>query len=197
MSGRFDLWPLLEGVGAGLRKRRHQGDEPVDRKTRTVLLGVPLVAAVVAISFRTVLSSADQLLAGVALFSGALLTAFAQIASWRERVLDRARGVDGVKLRALDEAAAQILFCVLVAMVATASMAVLANLEITDNSPAAVIIIARALSALGIALFTYLVLAMTIVVNLLWDAYEAVGGPRTNLRSVPEKPDPKRRSADG
>jgi hypothetical protein len=167
MAGRFDLRPLFYGVLDGLR---HRGEEPesVDWATRSVLTGAPIAALIACVAFDVQLTSADQLLAGVALLAGALLAAFAQVGSWRERILQKRKNTDDDRVAALNEAAAHILLSIVVSLFAMAVVIVLANL---DPYAAWTPWTSRVLSGLGVAALTYLGLVMIIVVNLLWDAY--------------------------
>lgn len=168
MAGRFDLKPLFRGVLDGLR---HRGQEPesVDWVARSVLIGVPAAALIACIAFDVQLRSADQLLAGVALLAGALLAAFAQVGSWRERILQRRKDTDHDRVAALNEAAAHILLSIVVSLFAMAVVIILANLDPCSHwTPWT----SRVLSGFGIAALSYLGLVMIIVVNLLWDAYE-------------------------
>lgn len=175
MSGRFDLRPLIRGVGSGLRLRRARGTEPADRKTRGVLVAVPTLIFLVDVVVGFGLPKADQVLAGTALLIGGLLASFSQLAGWRERLLDRERAVDGRRIRALDEAAAHILFSIVVSVCATLALVVVSNLDVIADSPSWLKVCARVLGAVGAAGFAYLALTMVLVANLLWDAYQEVG----------------------
>lgn len=180
MPGRFDLRPLARGLGDGLRRRQVLGAEPVDRRARCVLIFAPIIVFVAAIALGLELSKADQLLAGTALLVGAFLTAFSQVASWRERLLARERKVDAVHVRALDEAAAHILVSVLISGFAAVLLVVLANIN-PDVALAhqTLLWLVRILSALSVTCFSYLALTLIIVVNLLWDAYQGAGSQAT------------------
>lgn len=131
------------------------------------------MVAIVIAATGTDLPAADQFLAATALFLGALLTVFGQVAAWRDRLANRHVATDRVDLRALDEAAAHILFTVLVTLATAILLVVRANLG-ADLSTADVAahIVARICAALAAAGFTYLVLIIWLVTNLLWDAYE-------------------------
>lgn len=177
MPGRFDLRPLIRGVRQGLRKRRDTGPEAADIRARAVLIGLPLATAAVCAVSGLVLPKADQLIAGAALLVGALFAAFTQIAAWRDRILARGNATDAVDLRALSEAGAHILLTVVISLLATADLVVLANLDVEQENPDLILLIAtRALSSLGAGAFTYMTLSLYVVVNLLWDAYEKTGG---------------------
>ena len=176
MSERFDLRPLLSGLAQGLRNRRNVGEESPDFDAWAILLGFPIIAGLVVLIYKIELSKADQLLAGTAIFVGALLASFAQVASWRDRIAARDRRVDGIHIRALNEVAAHILLSVLISSIATAVLAVLANMDLESESPSIIhIILARGLSAIGVSAFVYVLISVVIVVNLLWDAYEEAG----------------------
>jgi hypothetical protein len=171
MPQRLDLRPLIEGLWHGLRRRRSTAtSEPPDYWTRGILLGVPAVAIVVVAVLRVRLGGADQLLAGTALLAGALLTGFGQIATWRERLLRRPVAVTGSRLRALDEAVAHVLVCLLVSLIATACVIILANLDLTDARPV-VMGIEVGFSGVAAASFSYIFISLIVVVNLLWDAF--------------------------
>jgi hypothetical protein len=168
---RLDLRPLLEGLWEGLRRRRSIAESELpDYWTRGILFGVPVAAIVVVAVLRIRLGGADQLLAGTALLAGALLTGFGQIATWRERLLQRPVTVTGSRLRALNEAVAHVLVCLVVSLIATACVIVLANLDLTD-ARLVVMGIEVGFSALAVASFSYIFIALVIVVNLLWDAF--------------------------
>ncbi len=172
MSERFDLRPLVRGLRDGLKFRRARAqDEKPDRWTRIILFGVPVAVLVLMIAFRVELTKADQLLAGAALLSAALIGAFAQIVTWRERILRRNREVERVKVRALNEAGAHVLVSLVMSVVVTVAVFVLANLTL-DCAPLYVHIIAWALSGISAASFAYVALSLVIVANLLWDAFE-------------------------
>lgn len=207
---RLDLRPLLAGLKVGLRLRRREGVEPPDTPTILVLVATPLVVGGLIAGFQVTLQAADQLLAGAALLVGALFAAFGMVASWRERLLERDRKVDGIKLRALNEATAHILFSVVVSLIATGVLAVLSNLVASISAavpapapttataapgttpplpgtppvPLTEHIAAVALSAIGCAALAYLLVSMLIVVNLLWDAYSTAGQSGTGTLHV-------------
>jgi hypothetical protein len=177
VPGRFDLRPLVRGVGQGLRKRRDIGPEAADVKARAVLVGLPLATAATCAIIGFVLPKADQLIAGAALLVGALFAAFTQVAAWRDRIAARKNATDAVDLRALSEAGAHILLTVVISLLATADLVVLANLDVEEKNPDLFLSITTiALSALGVGAFTYMTLSLYMVVNLLWDAYEKTAG---------------------
>jgi hypothetical protein len=138
---------------------------------------VPVASAAVCLAFQVELKQADQLIAGLALLAGANLAVFAQIASWRERLTARARRIDRVNRRSLDEAAAHVLVSALISFAATAVMIVLANIDLPRCPTNLQLWTVRGLSAFGVAALSLLLLLLVIVVNLLWDAYIAANPP--------------------
>lgn len=172
MSERFDLRPLVRGLRDGLRLRRARAkDEKPDHWTRVILFGIPAAVLILMIAFRVEFTKADQLLAGAALLSAGLIGAFAQIVSWRERILRRNREVERIKVRALNEAGAHVLVSLVMSVVVTVAVFVLANLTL-DCVPLYVHVIAWILSGISAASFAYVALSLVIVANLLWDAFE-------------------------
>jgi len=171
MVDRFNPSPLIRGLLEGLRLRRVSSSEPDDRWVRLVLFMAPPVTGAVLLTARVEFPAADQLLAASALLVGALLAAFAQVASWRERVLVRhRRRIDVVDVRALNEAAAHILMSLLIATVGSVATFALSNLDLGSKNAVAHGF-AQVLSAVSAATFTYVALSLIIVTNLLWDAY--------------------------
>lgn len=173
MSTRFDLRPLINGLLDGLRMRRADaGREPVDVWSRALLFGVPGATFIWMIVSQVNLRNPEQLLSGAALLSAALIGAFAQIVSWRERILQRNREVERVKVRALNEAGAHVLAALVMSVIVTTAVFVLANLEVTSSSPLYWRVIVWVLSGAGAGAFAYVSLSLVIVANLLWDAFK-------------------------
>lgn len=180
MSNRLDPRPLFAGLLDGLRVRRRIGQEPADSATRRLLLLLPLSVTGGAIVFRAELSAPDALLAALALLIGAGLTMFSQVASWRERLTNRSKKIDGVASRALDEAVAHILAITVVAVIAAGLLisAFYVRVDIVADSAAGAL--GRNLAAaIVLGLLTYIALSLYIVINLLWDGYS-----RANPRMV-------------
>lgn len=182
MPNRLDLRPLLAGVVEGLRNRRPHGDEPPDVRTRWVLVAVPVVAGGSIIGPRVVLSDAATLAEGAGLLVGAFLAGFAMIAMWRERLLARDRETEQASVRALREATAHVLVSVLVSMLVTSTLGAVANITVPPGSRDAAYWAAVILGGVGVAGLAYLVVTLVIVVNLLWDAYEAAGASTRTRR---------------
>ncbi|QIK64163.1 hypothetical protein G7068_13855 [Leucobacter viscericola] len=173
MSGRFSPRDVFRGLLDGLRFRRQdEGNERPDVLSILVLFGLPTLAALGVVCFGIQFTGADQILAGAALLCGSLMAAFAQVASWRERVLARARSVEKVRVRALNEATAHILFCLMVSVVTVTATFILANIELGDHPPVWLTCVAVGASAISAATFLYIGLSIVIVANLLWDAYQ-------------------------
>lgn len=172
MSERFDVRPLIQGLLSGLRKRRvNEDNEVADIPTRLLLFGIPSTVLLAMLSFRVELENSEQLLAGAALLLGALIAAFTQIVSWRERVLSRNRETERVKVRALNEAGAHVLVSLIMSVVVTVCVFILANLSL-HCVELYVHVFAWVLSALSAGSFAYIALSLVIVANLLWDAFE-------------------------
>lgn len=186
-TDRFSQQPLVGALRAGLRIRRTGDgrDEAPDRLAIAILLGVPLLVIVVSVGLQLRLPNADLLLAAAALLVGALLTAFAQIATWRERLVASGLETMSVRIRALDEAAAHVLSSLLmsvasavaVLLVAVASSAHLPSYLVwVDGSVLEVLQAVRvgleiALTAIAGAAFGYVAVSIVIVTGLLLDAY--------------------------
>lgn len=79
-------------------------------------------------------------------------------------------------MRALREAAAHILVSVLVSMLITLCLGAVANIDVAPGVTSGVAYwFSICLGAIGVAGLGYLSVALIIVVNLLWDAYEQAG----------------------
>lgn len=175
MLERFSLRSLRRGVSDGLRLRQRDPSkqEVEDFPTRLVLASGPILAAALVARF-DVLLPFDQLIGATALFSGALLVGFSQVAAWRERLLQRQRQVDAVDVRALTEAAAHILFSILVSLVAVTALAVVAYTAALPASQETWLTLLASRGANGVAAGALVQIGLTlvIVVNLLWDALQ-------------------------
>jgi hypothetical protein len=87
MAHRLDPRPLFLGVLKGVRHRdEEESNEKADWVTRLILAGLPTLVFIGLLVLNRDLDILDQLLGGTALLIGALLTAFSQVAAWRERV---------------------------------------------------------------------------------------------------------------
>jgi hypothetical protein len=157
-------------VLVGLRRRSSDEHEKADVGARIILFGEPLVVAVALVCTRIVVNEPELLLAAVALLVGALLAGFAQVAGWRERVLERGRVVDKARIQALNEAGALILMSIHVSVVASAAVFGVALLELEQRAKW-VDWIAILLSSIGPASVTYVALSLVFVANRLWDGF--------------------------
>jgi hypothetical protein len=182
MPGRLDLRPLIAGALDGLRKRRVQGDEPVDGPTRYILFGLPLAVGAVAVALRLQLADAGSVATACGVLIGALLSGFGALGAWKERLLARDRDTEQVDLRALNEAAAHILLSVIVAMGATVTLTLAANLTTKDPGTTRAWIVATC-GGIGIGALVFLSISLVIVVNLLWDAYTSTTPQRRSHQS--------------
>lgn len=173
MPGRFNPSDVTRGLFDGLKYRRHDAEkESYDKVAIAVLFGLPVLAAGLIFWLQLQFTGADQILAGAALLCGSLMAAFAQIASWRERALSRDRSVEKIRVRALNEATAHILFSLMISVLTVASTFALANIELGDEPSAWLYWSAIGASAVSGATFLYIGLSIIIVANLLWDAYQ-------------------------
>lgn len=170
MLDRLNPGSLFRGVLAGLRKRSHNADEKPDILARVVLFGVPAAVAVVVVATQTVIDKAEVALAAAALLVGALLAGFSQVASWRERVLARRPGGSAVRVRAMNEAGALILFSIHVSVLAAVAVFIvtLVGTPAVENPARWLVII---VGSIGPAALTYVALSLVFVANLLWDAF--------------------------
>lgn len=170
MLDRLSPRTVFRGVLSGLRKRSPDGREKRDVGARLVLFGVPLLVAAAVIATQTVVDKAEVALAAAALLVGALLAGFSQVASWRERVLARATTRDSVRVRALNEAGALILFSIHVSVLASVAVFVVSMIGSPgDDSPVRWPLIV--LGSVGPAALAYVALSLVFVANLLWDAF--------------------------
>lgn len=184
MPGRFDLRPLLGGALLGLRRRRAIGAEPVDGSARYILVGVPLVSAAVLTALQVQLADPGILSGGAALLIGALLAGFAMLAGWKDRLVERERQTERLQVRALDEAGAHILMSVIMAVVATAALGTLANVPVGGDAGAFRLWLCASLGGVGVGALVYIGLSVVIVVNLMWDAYEATSSRGRGSRAA-------------
>ncbi|GEB21949.1 hypothetical protein [Brevibacterium aurantiacum] len=182
MLNRFNPGRVIAGVFAGLRRRSQTGDEKFDVVAFLVLFGLPVAVAVLLICARVAIDEPEIWLAAAALLVGALLAGFSQVAGWRERILERGRSVDQVRVRALNEAGALILMCIHVSVLGSASLLCVALIEMKDHA-GWVDWIAVGLSSIGPASLAYIALSLCLVVNLLWDGFtnEQEDSERENL----------------
>lgn len=186
-TDRFSQRPLADALRAGLRvrKRGDGKDEEPDRLAIAILVGAPVLVFIVTVALQLRLPNSDLLLAAAALLVGALLTAFTQIATWRERLVASGLETVSVRIRALDEAAALVLSGLLVA-VACAVAVLLVGVVSSAHMPSYLgwiggqtLEILRsvrdwieiALTAVAGAVFGYIVVSIVIVTGLLLDAY--------------------------
>lgn len=185
MASRLNPQKLFQGVLAGLRHRREDiAAEKPDWVTRIVLVAVPILVGGGMIWLRFEVQAPDQLLAGAALLAGALLTGFSQVAAWRERILTRD---EQARTRALNEAAAHILFSLLAA-VFIMTLVVLLVVIPGCGLPDWVSGLRIWLGAVAVAALAYVGLTLLIVSNLLWDAFnfEQEDAERENLEDLPD-----------
>lgn len=170
MLDRFNPSRVLKGVLLGLRKRSHSDQEKPDVGARLVLFGAPVIVAAALICTKTVIDEPEIMLAAAALLIGALLAGFSQVAGWREKVLERGRAIDKVRVKALNEAGALILLSIHVSVLASAAVFGVALITLPSES-GWLTWLAVVLSSIGPAALTYVALSLVFVANLLWDGF--------------------------
>src|SRR5690606_33881385 len=136
--------------------------------------GLPLLICAALVIFQVTLHGSEELLAGLALAAGALLTGFAQVAGWRERLLSRDLSVNALRIRALNEAVTNLLVSLVASLLATLGVIVLSNLDLQEP-PMWLHWLGVSVSGVVGALLAFVGLSLVIVVNLLWDAYTDEG----------------------
>ena len=170
MLDRLNPSRILTGVLAALRLRSTTGVEKPDIGARLVLFGLPLVVAVALIWSQTIIADAGVVLAAAALLVGALLAGFAQVAGWREKILERRRSIDRIRINALNEAGALILMSIHVSVLASVAVFGVAMID-PRHANEWVRWAAIVLSSVGPAALTYVALSLVFVANLLWDGF--------------------------
>lgn len=172
MLDRLNSGSLFKGVLRGLRHRAKDGDavEKADILARIILFGVPAAIVTLLTITSTVVDEVDAALAAAALLVGALLAGFSQVASWRERILARNGDRNSVRVKALNEAGALILFSIHVSVLAAVAVFVVTLLDASAFEGLWKYALA-ALSSIGPASLAYVALSLVFVANLLWDAF--------------------------
>ncbi|MGN7703646.1 hypothetical protein [Cellulosimicrobium sp. 22601] len=159
--------PVFARHWDGLSDPRNGHAGKPDRASRWVLYVTPVATALAVFVLDVDLSrSAEALIAGFALTAGVLLAAFTQLASWRNRLDERARDrpdSEAPARRSVDAAVAHSLMGVWFSVVATVLAVVL-------NAGAAP---ARLWSALTAASGIYLALMMALIVVSVYVGYES------------------------
>lgn len=169
MLDRFNPRSLLEGVLTGLRDRSRDDERP-DIFARLVLFGTPVVVAAALIWTQTLINEPEVVLAAAALLVGALLAGFSQVATWRERILERHRSVDRNRVKSLNEAGALILMSIHVSVLASAAVFGVTLID-TETAPDWLKLVAVVLSSVGPAALTFVALSLVFVANRLWDGF--------------------------
>ena len=170
MLDRISPRRVLIGVLSGLRHRTDAGVEPPDIAARMVLFGMPLVVAGLLVWTETIIADAEVVLAAAALLVGALLAGFSQIAGWREKVLERGRSVDAIRVRALNEAGALILMSVHVSVLASLAVFLVALIDL-EHADTWLRWITVVLSSVAPAALAYVAISLIFVAILLWDGF--------------------------
>ncbi|MGH3651675.1 hypothetical protein [Glutamicibacter sp.] len=184
MLDRISPRRVLKGVFSGLKKRSADDEEKADIFTRIVLFGLPLAVAGALIWAQIVINEPEIMLAAVALLVGALLAGFSQVASWRERILERGRKIDAVRVKSLNEAGALILMSIHSSVLASITVFCVALLEKEESPSEWIHWLVVVLSSIGPAALAYVALSLVVVANLLWDGFtnEQADMQRRNLK---------------
>lgn len=172
MLERLNPHRVLTGVLSGLRRRSHAEAERADVGARLVLFGVPLAVAVALVCAQAIINEPEIILAAAALLVGALLAGFSQVAGWRERILERGRSVDKLRVKALNEAGALILMSIHVSVLAAAAVFGVSLISFDpETGPNWLRWVTIVLSSIGPAALVYVALSLVFVANLLWDGF--------------------------
>ena len=146
---------------------------------RVFLLVVPVAVGLWFGACNGELKSPDAILAGLALLAGALLAAFAQLASWRLRLTQRQKqlpNVERVDRDALDETSAQLLVAAYESALATVALVVAMNVEASSSGA-----ISGWWAAGAVALSIHVVLIFLVAIPRLYSAYVSINGVREEL----------------
>lgn len=179
MTDRFSLIPLATEAWGSLRRRASRGHELRDWPAILTLIILPVIAATAVVWQQWTIQNPESLVAGLSLLAAALLAVVPQFASWRQRLTERSKAVEGVARRKIDEAVTHTLLGVVLSVGIAFLAVILANSRYTtpygDKSMLLpwVEVGAGAITAAG---GTYLVLTILLIVNLLFDAYQDANG---------------------
>lgn len=171
-ENRFSAASIWRAHLKGLRNRNFRKAEPglgiVDVLARGVLYGLPLGLAVAGYFVGAKVVAVDGLLAAAGILAGALFMAFTQVASWRERYTERQRERYASELPqrySLDETVAHVLIATYASLALVVVVLVSANYA---NKAGDLVGVGAALT---IALGSYVVLLLLIILPKLYAAY--------------------------
>lgn len=170
-SNRFSAIYVWRGHKKGLMDRDFRAEQPVgvpDPLARTVLYGVPLLLGVVAYWLGAAIAAVDGLLAAAGVLASGLFMAFTQVAAWRDRYTERmvSREASEKPQRfALDETVPHILMATYACFLLLVVVVVGANFADEDGR------LVGAFAASTIAICSYVLLMMMIVLPKLYSAY--------------------------
>ncbi|EID80207.1 MULTISPECIES: hypothetical protein [Rhodococcus] len=194
MTDRFSVTSVLRAHWKGLSKPSEEGHRPEpDRIARLVLALVPLLTGIATFGLGVKLSSPGTLVAALSLLTGTLLTVFAQLSTLRLKLTEWFEK-DDVGSRgdkdAIDESVAHVLVAALLSLVAT--VVTVAGIVLEDSqSP----VLQGIVAAVVIALITYVLLLLIMLIPRLYGAYVSVNDIEDNLngRFVDRTEKPMRR----
>jgi hypothetical protein len=177
---RFNPIPLVIASFGALRRRSVVGREPRDLIALFVLVVVPVAVGIGSFTLGWVLRDAGALISGFSLLAGSLLGAVSQFASWRQRLAERNKALDGVACRKIDEAVYNALVAAVASVLLAGLSVVVANVALPpvsgDTSGVLIPVAARVLTAVLAVGGSYLVLTLILVINLFFDAYRDAYG---------------------
>lgn len=170
-SNRFSATSIWLAHVKGLRNRDFESENlnsAADIFALSVLYGLPLTLSVVGYVLGAKITGADGLLAAAGILAGALFMAFTQIAAWRDRYTERQKErheSELVQRYSLDETVAHVLMAAYACLLMTVLVIVGANF--TDAEERMTGLAAASVIAVG----TYVVLILLIIIPRLYSAY--------------------------
>ncbi|WP_139812254.1 hypothetical protein [Prescottella equi] len=170
---RFSVANVINAHWKGLSKPARDGEAPEpDKVARLVLVLAPLMAGITMFGFQVQLTSPAIIVAALSLLTGALLTVFTQLSTLRLKLtewydrddVDRRPDKDSI-----DESVAHVLVAALVSISATI-VAVFAIALGDEGAPA----LRGVVAAITVALITYVLLLLIMLIPRLYGAYASV-----------------------
>ncbi|WP_345473692.1 hypothetical protein QMQ05_05610 [Glutamicibacter ectropisis] len=178
MLERFTPAALFRGQYKSLSDYRGENPKPAWIE-RILTFLTPIMAGVAMWFFNGSIADPNSLLAGAALFAGALISAFAQLSSWRDRLTERAakyRLSESVDRDALDESATHLLAASYVSALAAAFLILAINFgSDCDGS------VTGPFAWLATACGVYVFMVFLIALPRLYKNYVMINKVRTDL----------------
>lgn len=182
---RFSIVPVIRGHWKGLTNDRPDGTTKPDFATRCALLVIPLAIAGCTLWFGWQITSPAATLSAIALLSAGLLGVFTQLSGLRVRLTERQdeEWLD-VERDGIDEAVAHILFAFILCIATSALLVVGMNsIPPSPNTDGNVVpqLLSKCWSAPILAIASYILLTMFILVPKLYSAYTEMNEVRNEL----------------